>query len=153
MDDTAVRFPTELEHLDEVINNRITNKTATDVRQFILVDSEYHATRPLLPRRCGRVGNIHRLRIAGGTEAPKGSSTFPIVTNNLIRKLFFFYQGAWPWLARLGYYDGHTINYRCAGVLITKQHVMTAAHCVHNRRDLYVLRSRTKIKTIKGYQF
>lgn len=88
MDNTAVRFPTELEHLDEVINNRITNKTETDVRQFILVDSEYHATRPLLPRRCGRVGNIHRLRIAGGTEAPKGSSTYRCGINNQIN--FFF---------------------------------------------------------------
>lgn len=47
--------------------------------------------------------------------------------------------GAWPWLARLGYYDGTGITYNCAGVLITKHHVLTAAHCVHNRRNLCVI--------------
>lgn len=74
-----------------------------------------------------------------GVQKPqKVHQLFVVVINNQIN-FFFSLQGAWPWLARLGYYDGHGINYRCAGVLITKQHVMTAAHCVHNRRDLYVV--------------
>jgi V8-like Glu-specific endopeptidase len=47
--------------------------------------------------------------------------------------------GAWPWLARLGYWDGTGITYNCAGVLITKHHVLTAAHCVYNRRNLCVI--------------
>ena len=46
--------------------------------------------------------------------------------------------GSWPWIAALGYRDANTgkVNYLCGGALLTKSHVVTAAHCTHNRKDL-----------------
>ncbi|XP_046464121.1 venom protease-like [Daphnia pulex] len=83
-------------------------------------DSTENIIWPRLPRNCGKVPiDVMRARIAGGVVAPKG---------------------AWPWLARLGYWDGTGITYNCAGVLITKHHVLTAAHCVYNRRNLIFVR-------------
>lgn len=74
----------------------------------------------VLPARCG-LSNATSTRIVGGEEAP---------------------QGAWPWITLLGYKDASTnqIDYLCGGALITSQHVLTAAHCVHNKNDLYSVR-------------
>jgi len=76
--------------------------------------------KPHLPARCG-LTNATDLRIVGGEEAP---------------------PGAWPWIALLGYKDEVTnkIDYLCGGALISHQHVVTAAHCVHNKNDLYSVR-------------
>lgn len=53
---------------------------------------------------------------------------------------FFFLpsSGAWPWIALLGYRDATTgkIDYLCGGALVSHTHVVTAAHCVHNKNDL-----------------
>lgn len=43
-------------------------------------------------------------------------------------------QGAYPWLALLGYKKNNNktgLDYKCAGSLITKLHVITAAHCIN----------------------
>lgn len=47
-------------------------------------------------------------------------------------------SGAWPWIALLGYKDPTTqqIDYLCGGALISSQYVITAAHCVYNKKDL-----------------
>jgi len=71
-----------------------------------------------LPAQCGYT-NATRIRIVGGEEAP---------------------LGGWPWATLLGFRDSRTnqIEYLCGGVLITDQHVLTAAHCVN--QDLYSVR-------------
>lgn len=73
-----------------------------------------------LPRSCG-LTNATDTRIVGGEESP---------------------PGAWPWIALIGYKDEVTnkIDYLCGGALISHRHVITAAHCVHNKNDLYSVR-------------
>ncbi|XP_015174244.1 PREDICTED: venom protease-like [Polistes dominula] len=51
--------------------------------------------------------------------------------------------GAWPWITALGYRSKRNPNkpvYLCGGTLISSRHIVTAAHCVYNRRDLYMVR-------------
>uniref|UniRef100_A0A0P6GSZ8 CLIP domain-containing serine protease n=1 Tax=Daphnia magna TaxID=35525 RepID=A0A0P6GSZ8_9CRUS len=81
----------------------------------------HNPSRPsILPARCGH-SNATSTRIVGGEEAP---------------------PGAWPWIALLGYKDPTTqqVDYLCGGALISSQYVITAAHCVYNKKDLYSVR-------------
>lgn len=73
-----------------------------------------------LPSKCGYT-NATRIRIVGGEDAP---------------------LGAWPWISLLGFRDTLTskVDYLCGGALITDQHVITAAHCVKDKDELYSVR-------------
>ena len=45
--------------------------------------------------------------------------------------------GAWPWMVSAGEIDARTFKYQhiCGGSLGTESHVLTAAHCVHDKRS------------------
>ncbi|XP_046615531.1 venom protease-like isoform X1 [Neodiprion virginianus] len=76
---------------------------------------------PLYPNECG-LSNATYTRVVGGIPA----------------KL-----GAWPWIVALGYKAtraGNPPKWLCGGTLVSSRHIITAGHCVFNRKDLYLVR-------------
>merc|ERR1712110_516488 len=65
-----------------------------------------------IPPECG-LSKVRALRITNGQPAKKGQ---------------------WPWQVALGYTNpaDNTIDYLCGGALVTKRHVVTAAHCLRD---------------------
>ncbi|KAJ8669812.1 hypothetical protein QAD02_001071 [Eretmocerus hayati] len=49
-------------------------------------------------------------------------------------------KGAWPWIASLGYVESEGIKFLCGGTLISSRHIVTAAHCVHSKKNLQLVR-------------
>ncbi|XP_075222262.1 venom protease-like isoform X2 [Lycorma delicatula] len=70
------------------------------------------------PRQCGKTESSVN-RITGGRPAT---------------------LRAWPWVVALGYRSSNTrpISWSCGGALVTNRHVVTAAHCVANKRLVMV---------------
>ncbi|XP_032522490.2 venom protease-like isoform X2 [Danaus plexippus] len=85
-----------------------------------LENSDYITDFPELPV-CGISKNGFYTKVVGGVDA------------NL---------GEFPWMALLGYNDsaGNDTFWSCGGSLISQRHVLTAAHCIHNHDELYVVR-------------
>lgn len=65
----------------------------------------------LNPPECGRSTVDDTDRVVGGRNATKG---------------------AWPWMALIGYDDENSI-FNCGGTIISKRHILTAAHCINRR--------------------
>jgi len=64
-----------------------------------------------LPPECGRT-RISSNRITNGQPARRN---------------------AWPWQVAIGYNDTEgKVDYLCGGTLVTKRHVVTAAHCIQD---------------------
>ncbi|XP_015589545.1 venom protease [Cephus cinctus] len=87
------------------------------------IEPTNNAYGPLYADQCGQSrSNITHFKVVGGNPAQ---------------------LGAWPWIAALGYRSTKNPNsprWLCGGTLVSSRHIVTAGHCVHNQRDLYIVR-------------
>uniref|UniRef100_A0A1I8MKT9 CLIP domain-containing serine protease n=1 Tax=Musca domestica TaxID=7370 RepID=A0A1I8MKT9_MUSDO len=77
------------------------------------------------------------------------TTPFPLPTNSQSPDCGILPKGqsseVYPWIVRLAYLNttSRTVRHRCLGTIITRQHILTAAHCVDNLvRDLRLIYAR-----------
>ncbi|CRL00605.1 CLUMA_CG013865, isoform A [Clunio marinus] len=76
------------------------------------------SSRLLLPSEGCGISKVPHNRVVGGVPAKKGE---------------------WPWMALVGYTSSiGEVSFKCGGSIITKRHILTAAHCI--RKDLTTVR-------------
>ncbi|XP_030366168.1 transmembrane protease serine 12 [Strigops habroptila] len=86
------------------------------------------------PDECGQrplTGGTSGSRIIGGHDAP---------------------VGAWPWLVSLQVHrGGGRFSHVCGGVLVNKNSVLTAGHCVTGRKDPYTWRAVLGVHNLRKH--
>jgi len=91
-----------------------------DTETETCVQEECPSTSVEIPPECGVSTGIRQTRIVAGVDA---------------------LQGSFPWQAALGYRDPSSgnIDYLCGATLVTKRHVVTAAHCLRDDLETVLL--------------
>ncbi|XP_055613604.1 polyserase-2-like [Uranotaenia lowii] len=75
---------------------------------------------------CGKPKIQHQATIRGGTSTK---------------------HGQWPWHAAIYHKDGRSLTYACGGTLLSKEFVITAAHCLFNENTFQLLnRKRISVR-------
>ncbi|XP_023165803.2 proclotting enzyme isoform X2 [Drosophila hydei] len=80
----------------------------------------------------------------GGASSSNGCGIGGATTNRVVGGLPVR-KGAYPWMAALGYFkdsNRNTLDFLCAGSLISSQFVVTSAHCINSMLTLVRLGAR-----------
>lgn len=104
--------------------------------------------------------NNQQVGSGGGSSGPYISSVNPLSTNSpscgivkmavpLVTSGQSTVRGQWPWHVALYLIEGINLSYHCGGSLVSKNKVITAAHCVTQKLSDTVLNS-TKIVVYLG---